>query len=148
MNNFTQTLDLEKGVVTTTINGHKFENKIEKVVMPIEKGAGKSKKLGDKVNLNINGDIIPCESHAMHYQMYGRTKRRKSKSLLFKSWHTVRATFLAWLSIPFFIIGGLFYWPSAFFLFIADSLKCNIPFNPLKSWKNINDCEIVTGKPS
>lgn len=58
--------------------------------------------------------------------------------IVFKIWHTVRATFLAWLSIPFFTIGALLYWPAAFFLFCADSLKDNIPFNPLQIWKNID----------
>lgn len=62
-----------------------------------------------------------------------------TKRFLFKIWHTVRATFLAWLSIPFFAIGALLYWPAAFFLFVGDALKDNIPYNPIQSWKNIDD---------
>lgn len=45
------------------------------------KGVEMSDKLGDKVNLNINGQIIPCESHVMHMQMYGRATRVKTKFL-------------------------------------------------------------------
>lgn len=63
----------------------------------------------------------------------------KLKWLLFKLWHTIRGTLLAWLSIPFFIVGEILHWAADFFWFIAEKLKDNIPFNPLKAWKNI-DC--------
>lgn len=64
MKDFKQELDLENGVVRTTIDGHTFENKIEKAIVP-------------------DGylEIRVTQSPALKMQMIGRATREKTRFL-------------------------------------------------------------------